>query len=434
MANLYAVTDSYQLIYNPAVSGDFSGYMRSLDGNTIICKIADSLPSDDVGSFEIEVGDSIETILNGFYIRVDGLVDTTLNTGLHLYAKTASGDGTLSLIAPIDISVGNELISDSNPIPTKSATSVTSESTTITTGGAPQVLMPANSKRQGIEFYNNSTGSLWINVIGTATAGGGSIEVRSGGYWSPSVCPVTAISVIGATTGQEFTCWEYAPIDPSLTLALFNFDGAEGSTTFTDSAPVPHTYTTGAPSTTKLSTAISKFGGASLASSSGITDGVVWSGSLATLGNSDWTAEGWFYQSASSSQHRGLFMLYGGSSSLPVTVYLKSRILYAGIHFAAESFVSFSHQDTTPLTTLTHWALVRYNGVITLYLNGVASTATIAASTKSLRTHGLVSISRANDVPGNIDYGLNGYQDEFRFRKEAVYTGNFTPPATAFTY
>jgi len=49
-----------------------------------------------------------------------------------------------------------------------------------------------------------------LNVTGTATAGGGSIEVRSGGYWSPSVCPVTAISVIGATTGQAFTCWEYA--------------------------------------------------------------------------------------------------------------------------------------------------------------------------------------------------------------------------------
>lgn len=223
-------------------------------------------------------------------------------------------------------------------------------------------------------------------------------------------------------------------VDPSLTLALLHFDGADGSNTFTDSAPVPHTYTTTATSTTKLATAISKFGGASLLTSTGINDGIEWSGSLATLGNSDWTAEGWFYQSASSSQHRGLFMLYGGISAIPVTVYLKSRILYAGIHFAAESFVSFSHQTTTPLTTFTHWALVRYNGVITLYLNGVASTATISASTKSLRTHGLVKISIAFDVPGNIGYGLNGYQDEFRFRKEAVYTADFTPPTASFTY
>lgn len=83
-------------------------------------------------------------------------------------------------------------------------------SSTITAGGTAQTMLSANANRQGIEFYNNSTGSLWINVIGTATSGGGSIEVRSGGYWSPPVCPVAAISVIGQTTGQAFTCWEYA--------------------------------------------------------------------------------------------------------------------------------------------------------------------------------------------------------------------------------
>jgi len=97
---------------------------------------------------------------------------------------------------------------DGNVVSTRSTP--TSASSTITTGGEAQVLLAANANRQGIEFYNNSVGSLWINVTGTATEAGGSIEVRSGGYWSPSVCPVTAISIIGATTGQAFTCWEYA--------------------------------------------------------------------------------------------------------------------------------------------------------------------------------------------------------------------------------
>ena len=94
--------------------------------------------------------------------------------------------------------------------PTKSVATPTIKSGTITTGGTAQVLMAANSSRSGIEFFNNSVGSIWLNVVGTATAGGGSIEVRSGGYWSPPVVPVTAISIIGATTGQAFTCWEYA--------------------------------------------------------------------------------------------------------------------------------------------------------------------------------------------------------------------------------
>lgn len=83
-------------------------------------------------------------------------------------------------------------------------------SSTITAGGTAQTMLSANANRQGIEFFNNSTGSLWINVTGAATMAGGSIEVRAGGYWSPPVVPVTAISVIGATTGQAFTCWEYA--------------------------------------------------------------------------------------------------------------------------------------------------------------------------------------------------------------------------------
>jgi hypothetical protein len=107
---------------------------------------------------------------------------------------------------------GNDIVpaTTSSPLPTKSAATPISKSGAITTGGTAQQLMAANTNRQGIEFYNNSVGSLWLNVVGTATVGGGSIEVRTGGYWSPPVIPVTAISIIGATTGQAFTCWEYA--------------------------------------------------------------------------------------------------------------------------------------------------------------------------------------------------------------------------------
>ena len=104
-------------------------------------------------------------------------------------------------------------VSNGNPLPVQnvSASPVASPvDRSGTTGGTAQVLLAANANRKGIEFFNNSVGSIWLNVVGTAAAGGGSIEVRSGGYWSPSVCPVTAISVIGATTGQAFTCWEYA--------------------------------------------------------------------------------------------------------------------------------------------------------------------------------------------------------------------------------
>ena len=108
----------------------------------------------------------------------------------------------------------NVNVSASNPLPVQnvsaSPASPVDRSSTITAGGTAQVLLAANANRKGIEFFNNSVGSIWLNVVGPAAAGGGSIEVRSGGYWSPPVVPVTAISVIGATPGQAFTCWEYA--------------------------------------------------------------------------------------------------------------------------------------------------------------------------------------------------------------------------------
>ncbi len=115
------------------------------------------------------------------------------------------------IVGGIKLKLGGAEVSSSNPLPVQNVSaSPVDRSSTITAGGTAQVLLAANANRKGIEFFNNSVGSLWLNVVGTATAGGGSIEVRSGGYWSPSVCPVTAISVIGATTGQAFTCWEYA--------------------------------------------------------------------------------------------------------------------------------------------------------------------------------------------------------------------------------
>ena len=113
--------------------------------------------------------------------------------------------------AGVNIFNGGVAVSSSNPLPVQSVNATpTNRSGSITTGGAAQGLLAANANRKGIEFFNNSVGSIWLNVVGTATAGGGSIEVRGGGYWSPPVVPVTAISVIGATTGQAFTCWEYA--------------------------------------------------------------------------------------------------------------------------------------------------------------------------------------------------------------------------------
>jgi len=86
------------------------------------------------------------------------------------------------------------------------------KSGSITAGGTAQVAMVANGGRQGFVFQNVSAGDLWVDFTGTAVADKPSIKVVAGALLDCSdggICPITAMSVIGATTGQKFTLWEY---------------------------------------------------------------------------------------------------------------------------------------------------------------------------------------------------------------------------------
>lgn len=86
-----------------------------------------------------------------------------------------------------------------------------SKSATIVTGGVAQQLMAANAARKGYKLQNQSNGPLWINVLGAATADNNSLQIPAGAYYEPPPkgIPLTAISIIGATTGQAFFAREY---------------------------------------------------------------------------------------------------------------------------------------------------------------------------------------------------------------------------------
>lgn len=89
---------------------------------------------------------------------------------------------------------------------------LTNRSGTIAAGGTAQQLMPANTARRGFKLQNLSAGDLWIREDGSAaTAAAPSIKLVSGGYYEPPPSGVTdaAVSVIGATTGQAFSAWEW---------------------------------------------------------------------------------------------------------------------------------------------------------------------------------------------------------------------------------
>ena len=86
----------------------------------------------------------------------------------------------------------------------------TDKSGTITTGGTAQVAIALNANRRGFVIQNLSAGDLWWNDVGAATAASPSFKIVAGqGYESiAGNCPTTAISIIGATTGQAFAARE----------------------------------------------------------------------------------------------------------------------------------------------------------------------------------------------------------------------------------
>ena len=211
------------------------------------------------------------------------------------------------------------------------------------------------------------------------------------------------------------------PVDPSLTLVLLHFDGANNSTVFTDSSPFNQTVSvvTGTP---KISTAMSKFGGSSLYLDGSSSIKIPNNANL-NLGTGVFTIEFWFYL-LSLPGYEALFLQKFGSPRQQISIYPSGEL--------ASGFLYGTIIATTAITAGAwhHVAEVREttNGAIKQYINGVHE--------------GIQGLSGSVDNAGDLTIGswgsgsdrITGYIDEFRIRKEAIYTGNFTPPTSAFTY
>jgi hypothetical protein len=201
---------------------------------------------------------------------------------------------------------------------------------------------------------------------------------------------------------------------PSL---LLNFNGDNDSTTFTDSSPSGITVT--ANGDAKISTAESKFGGAS-----GLFDGNgdYLSLSLAPSYSDDFTIEFWFYRIGTGS---------GAVNTLFAAGNIQSGV--GGVHIYAETngtlvwndgFTAAISGGSAPIGEWVHVAAVRSGGTNTLYVNGTS----VGTSAQTFPVANAVV-----EIGGTPRYGffVNGYIDDFRIIKgTAVYTANFTPPTS----
>jgi hypothetical protein len=94
---------------------------------------------------------------------------------------------------------------------TETGTSLTDKSGTITTGGTSQTLAAAKADRSVFIIQNLSDADIAYNIFGgTASLTSGSIVLGTKELhaWKGKECPVGAITVIGATTGQAFFATE----------------------------------------------------------------------------------------------------------------------------------------------------------------------------------------------------------------------------------
>lgn len=87
---------------------------------------------------------------------------------------------------------------------------ITDRSGTITSGGAAQTAVAANSSRKYLFIMNTSDTDMWFNFTTAAVANQPSVKLIPGASFvmEGNYISTEAISVIGATTGKAFTIKE----------------------------------------------------------------------------------------------------------------------------------------------------------------------------------------------------------------------------------
>jgi hypothetical protein len=230
-----------------------------------------------------------------------------------------------------------------------------------------------------------------------------------------SVSPTAfAIEISAVAPEVAFTDPDFASVS-----LLLPFEGANGSTVFTDKSNNSLTVT--ANGDAQVSTAQSKFGG-----SSALFDGSgdylsVASSSVFGFGTGDFTCECWVYLTSLTDQN---ILDFRPTGTAVVWVW---NISGSALGMYTPSGTIVRGATTLTAGTWYHAAITRQSGTIRQFLNG-------ALDGSGTNTSDFQS-SRPLIVGGSPGVGgfFNGYIDDLRITKGvARYTGNFTPPTARF--
>jgi hypothetical protein len=360
------------------------------------------------------------------------------------YALNASGGGS-------SLAVGQTFISNgSQTVYTLSQTAANRDQILVVTNGVVQSRTGSNYTVSGttltlseavqsgglidVRFINAGQGSSGTSGInGTVQTGSIAKQTILYNVISGSQNTITGLNLSGNKWGVDIKEeWDAVTVVGdtyynSCSL-LLHCDGTNGSTTFTDNSPSPKTVTSN--NGAAISTAQSKFGGAS-AFFDGTDDYLsINYNSAFNFGTNSFTWESWIYPTNISGID-GIYATSGGSGVNPkFVIHLNAgtpSIHYNNLTNGNDLYTTAT--SAVSINTWTHLAFVRNGSNWTWYINGNS------AGTGTNNTN-----ITFTSQPTYIGYGgeayftpFNGYIDELRITNGvARYTGNFTPSTTAF--
>jgi hypothetical protein len=318
----------------------------------------------------------------------------------------------------------------------------------LTNTGAPGVLAAASSGGYAVNFTgtaiplnawthlavtrSGNTFTLWRNGVsdGTATVSVTITQDSTSGYggWNTGASPQTGqghngyivdrLTKSGALYSTTFTP-PSAPFTTTVSAGTVSLLCSMTNAGIIDNAEMNNLETVG---NAQISTAQSKFGGASMAFD-GTGDWLTAPNSKGLyIGSGDFTIEGWLYLNALGSVRAIVSQFNSNGSGPGWTLYTKTTNVLE--FYGGSGTVTVTGTAAIAATTWTHFAVVRSGSTITIYVNGTAG-GTATNSSFSDDTSALVYVGGRAD---SASLALNGYIDDLRITKGyARYTANFTP-------
>lgn len=358
--------------------------------------------------------------------RADGRITAAVGSSVQAYSPTL--DTYAGKTAPTGAVVGdtdtqtltNKTISGSNntlsniSVGSISATGTASASTFLRGDGAWAAGPIGATGASGAAGPAGATGP-------TGTAGAN---------YSRVISTITAPTTLGASGSTDYVTFCHRSTtdnDFDSIVALLHADGSNASTLISDSSSIMSNWT--AAGNAQLSTAVNKFGTASVALD-GTGDYIY---STSTSSNfafaADFTIEMWIY---SNTVAAGVRILYEGRSGTDNDTRITLATSGSSLIFFTSGATRITAGTSISASTWHHVALSRSGTSTRLFLDGVQQ-GTYTDSTSYTNTTNKPIIGASHDSTGLGLNGWNGFIDEVRItRSVARYTSNFTAPTAAF--